>query len=88
MPFIVATMSRGSDSRGDFRAFGPLKDQIDSVHRNIATVVPHSGYVNADDLVPPAYPCGAGSCIHFGAAAYREMGKRYYRTLLDVLASM
>lgn len=81
VPFIVGTMSRGADSRGSYTWFGSIKDQVDSVHRGIASIVPHSDFVNNDDLVPPAFPCGTGDCVHFGAAAYREMGRRYFDAL-------
>lgn len=77
IPFVVATMSRGNDERGAFSVFSDTKQQVDSVHRLIANEIPFSGFVNADDLVPSAYPCGNSSCVHFGAAAYREMGRRY-----------
>ena len=85
IPLVVGTLSRGVDERADFSFFGELKDVIDSAHRSISDYIPHSGFVNNDDLIPPAYPCGAGSCIHFGAAAYREMGQRYYRALRGVV---
>ncbi len=77
IPFVVGTMSRGNDPRGDFANFGLEKQQVDNAHRTIASRVPFTGVVLTDDLVPPAYPCGEGSCIHFGAAALREMGQRY-----------
>jgi len=50
----------------------------------IANRVPFAAFVNNDDLVPPAYPCGNGSCVHFGAAAYREMGRRYAEQLQEI----
>lgn len=85
VPFIVATMSMGSDERGNQLPFDDVKLIVDGVHRNIGSLVPFAGFVNADDLVPPDYPCGEGSCVHFGAAAYREIGVRYYDQLIGVL---
>ncbi len=78
IPFIVGTMSRGDDPRGEFSLFGSDKIVVDNVHRTITTHVPFSTHVNADDLVPPAFPCGASSCVHFGATALRELGFRYH----------
>jgi len=85
VPFIVGTMSKGADSRDNQLPFSATKLQVDAVHRNVSALIPNSGFVNADDLVPPAYPCGEGSCVHFGAAALREMGNRYYRELIDAI---
>lgn len=84
IPFIVGSMSKGNDDRGDFSVFGTDKTVVDTVHRNISQLIPHSDWVNNDDLVPPAYPCGSDSCVHFGALAYREMGVRYYNALVRV----
>ena len=82
IPFVVGTMSRGTDQNGSFADFSDIKQTIDNVHRSIDSLVPHSAVSNHDDLVPPAYPCGNDSCIHFGSAALREMGRRYYDALL------
>ena len=54
---------------------------MDAVHRNIGALLPYADWVNNDDLVPPAYPCGSSSCVHFGATANREIGRRYYEAL-------
>ena len=80
IPFVVGTMSKG----GEFAPFDDIKAVVDGVHRNISNLVPNSAVVNNDDLVPPGFACGEGSCIHFGAAAYREMGSRYYDQLLGI----
>jgi hypothetical protein len=87
IPFIVGTMSKGSDARGSQAPFNDIKSIVDAAHRNVADIVPFSAFVNADDLVPPNYPCGEGSCIHFGAAALREAGTRYYERMQDLLSS-
>jgi hypothetical protein len=87
VPFILGSMSKGADSRGALVPFTEIKQFVDGVHRTIDSLVPHSAMVNNDDLVPPDYPCGEGSCIHFGAAAYREMGARYYDQLLGLVGN-
>ncbi|MFK8079179.1 MAG: sialate O-acetylesterase [Granulosicoccus sp.] len=83
IPFVVGSMSRGRDERSDFSTFQASKRQVDSVHRNIGFIAGHSAFSNNDDLIPDnGFPCGATSCIHFGAAALREMGVRFYNSLL------
>lgn len=75
VPFVLGTMSKGipyDDPQPESKLI------VDAVHRNIDLTVPHSAHVSTDDLIPPEYPCGEGDCIHFGSAAYREMGTRYY----------
>lgn len=84
VPFVLATMSKGVDERGEFDVFIGGKITVDSVHRNVANIIPNSGFVDNDDLKPSAYECGEGSCIHFGARAYREMGVRYYDVLRQI----
>lgn len=85
IPFVVGTMSMGADGRGSQLPFGTAKLVVDAAQRNVAQTIPVSGFVNNDDLVLPAYPCGEGTCVHFGAAALREMGVRYYRELSALL---
>ena len=85
IPFVVGTMSKGADERGGALApFGETKSIVDAVHRGVAEIVPFADVVNADDLVPEAYPCGQGFCIHFGAEALRELGERYHERLRAV----
>ncbi len=87
IPFVAGTMSRGIDDRGDLSSFSPVKEVIDQVHRNIATLVPHAEVSVHDDLTPAnGYPCGNDSCIHFGTRALREMGRRYHAALLRASA--
>jgi len=78
VPFIVATQSRGNDGRGRFSEFNTSKQLVDAAQRTVSSYIAHSGFVNNDDLVPPQYPCGQVSCVHFGAAALREQGRRFY----------
>jgi len=85
VPFVVGTMSRGIDERGDYSTYNAAKDQIDLVHRSVMSLVPHTALSIHDDLTPAnGYPCGYGDCVHFGAAAYREIGHRYYRALRSI----
>lgn len=89
VPFIAGTMSRGSDFRGDFSFISDSKQQVDETHRNIGAqgVIPFYGIALLDDITPGnGYPCGEGSCVHFGSEAYREMGNRYYQELEAVLS--
>ena len=83
IPFVVGTMSKGVDDQSDFSDFDQFKFTVDSVHRNVTSIIPFSEVVLTDDLVPNnGFQCGGGSCIHFGAMALREMGVRSYEALL------
>ena len=83
VPFVVGTLSRGVDPRGDFQNPDANQLIVDSVHRSIGILVPYSEVSLHDDLVPSnGFACGIGSCIHFGSDALREMGVRYYDALL------
>ncbi|MFK7889621.1 MAG: sialate O-acetylesterase [Granulosicoccus sp.] len=83
IPFVLGTMSAGADEREDLSTFLPSKQFIDDVHRLIPSQVTYTALSNHDDLKPSdGYPCGNTSCIHFGAKALREMGRRYYEGLL------
>lgn len=87
IPFVAGTMSRGADERGDLTNYLPDKQLIDDVHRLTPTLAAHAALSNHDDLVPDnGFPCGNTSCIHFGAAALREMGRRYYEGMLRALS--
>lgn len=83
IPFIAGTMSRGIDNRGDLSVFSASKQLVDNAHRNLPNVMAFAALSNHDDLVPAnGHPCGNTTCIHYGASALREMGKRYYDALL------
>jgi len=88
VPFIAGSMSRGQDERGNFSFFSDIKQQVDNVHRTAGDqgLIPSYGFVNFDDLVPSnGFPCGEGSCVHYGSQAYREMGVRYFDKLQQML---
>jgi len=80
VPFVAGTMSRGDD----FADLSPAKLVVDTVHRNVSTLIPFAGTVNNDNFVPPAYPCGQGGCVHFGDNAYREIGVSYAEIMRSV----
>jgi len=86
IPFILGTMTRGIDDRGDFSVYSNTKQRIDNAHRNLPNVMGFTDLATGDDLVPPSFPCGQTSCIHFGAMAYRELGRRYFEALERVHA--
>jgi len=84
VPFVVGTMSRGIDARGDFSDYSDEKNIVDQVHRTISSRVQHSAVSIHDDLTPDnGYPCGNTSCVHFGTLALREVGRRYYQALIE-----
>jgi len=88
IPFVVGTLSRGVDARGDLSQFSPPKQQIDDAIRTTPQRLPWSAVSLHDDLVPAlGFPCGVGNCIHFGAAALREMGRRYHAALIDAASN-
>jgi len=83
IPFVVGTMSRGVDERGDLSEFLSPKQSIDDVHKLLPSMATHVSLSNNDDLVPAnGFPCGNTNCIHFGAQALREMGNRYYEAMI------
>ena len=82
VPFVVGTLSRGADERGDLSTFSAAKRTVDDALRALPFSLAHSAVSIHDDLVPAAgFPCGNDSCIHFGAQALREMGVRYDEAL-------
>jgi len=87
IPFVVATQSRGDDNRGNFSNFSVAKQQVDRAQRTVANYIEHADFVNNDDLIPPQYPCGQVSCVHFGAEALREQGRRYFAAMKRIWSS-
>ncbi len=88
IPFVLGTMSKGIDERGDLSDFWFDKQLVDNAHRTLPGQIRHSALAHSDDLMPSTgYPCGNTSCIHYGAAALREMGERYYGALRTAVAN-
>jgi hypothetical protein len=88
IPFVVGTMSRGIDDRGNLADYSVAKQKIDLAHRDLPNQLRHSGVSNHDDLVPAnGYPCGNTTCVHFGAEALRVMGQRYLDALRQAVAT-
>ncbi len=85
IPFILGTMSRGFDERGDLSVFHPDKQLVDNFHRELPAQLPYVATSVHDDLVGNQWPCGNSTCIHFGAEALREIGARYYQQLQAVM---
>ena len=82
VPVVVGTLSRGADERGDLSPFAEPKRAVDDALRALPERLAHSAVSIHDDLVPAAgFPCGNDSCIHFGAQALREIGRRYDEAL-------
>jgi len=88
IPFVLGTMSRGIDERGDISDFWAEKQLIDDAHRELPSKVKHAALTTSNDLTPAnGYPCGNTTCIHYGPGALREMGSRYYDALLSAVAN-
>jgi len=88
LPFVLGTMSRGADENGDLSNFWPDKQLIDDAHRILPSKIRHAALTISDDLTPAnGYPCGNENCIHYGPAALREMGRRYYEALQRAVAN-
>jgi len=88
IPFVVGTMSRGIDDRGDLSNYWPAKQLIDNAHRMLPSKINHAALTISDDLTPAnGFPCGNESCIHYGPTSLREMGRRYYDALLRAVAN-
>ena len=91
IPFVAGTMSQGvidADNDYSYESYNSAKRTIDAVHRDVASLVPYAAASIHDDVVPAnGFECGQGDCIHFGAAALREMGVRYHEALGRALAN-
>lgn len=66
VPFIAGQMGKFADA-----PWTPEKELIDAVHRALPAKIPRTAFVSADGLAHK------GDKIHFDAASYRELGRRY-----------
>ena len=72
IPFVLGIMSKGVDDRGDFSNFSQAKSVVDSVHRNVASLIPFSEVVLDGDLVPTnGFLCGVA---HIFISVHRLCG--------------
>ena len=53
------------------RPWSAAKKQVDAAHRSLPEKVPHTAFVSSDGL------SHKGDHVHFDAASYRELAKRY-----------
>ncbi len=88
IPFVLGTMSRGIDDRGDLSEFWTEKQAIDDAHKTLPSKISHAALTTTEDLTPAnGYPCGNSNCIHYGARALRTIGQRYYDALKRAAAN-
>lgn len=73
VPFIAGQMGQFEDS-----PWTPEKTLVDKVHRDLPKEVPHTAFVSAEGLKHK------GDKVHFDAASYRELGKRYAAAYLQM----
>lgn len=66
LPFIAGQMGQFSE-----RPWSDAKKRVDSIHQALPTKIAFTRFVNSDGLKHN------GDRIHFDAASYRELGKRY-----------
>lgn len=76
VPFIAGQMGRFPDSPWD----GP-KQQVDRAHREMPAKVKNTAFVSAEGLQHK------GDKVHFDAASYRELGRRFAKAFLKLAAA-
>ncbi|WP_395752436.1 sialate O-acetylesterase [Prosthecobacter sp.] len=72
-PFIAGQMGKFEDA-----PWSPEKEMVDQASRDLTKHVPHTAFVTAEGLKHK------GDKVHFDAAAYRELGKRYAAAYLKL----
>jgi hypothetical protein len=71
VPFIAGQMGKFAD-----RPWSPAAIQVDKAHQDLAGKVPHTAFVSSAGLQH------RGDGIHFDAASYRELGRRYHAAFI------
>jgi hypothetical protein len=75
VPFIAGQMGRWEE-----RPWTPEHAVVDGVHRALPQSVARAGFVSAEGLHHK------GDGVHFDAASYRELGRRYAKAFLEMQA--
>jgi hypothetical protein len=73
VPFIAGQMGKFSDA-----PWKPEQVTVDKAQQDLPNRVPHTAYVSAEGLTHK------GDKIHFNAASFRELGKRYAEAFLKL----
>ncbi len=73
LPFIAGQMGQFEEM-----PWTDAKKQVDSAQQNLMKHVPHCAFVRSDGL------SHKGDEVHFDAASYRELGKRYAEAYLKL----
>lgn len=76
VPFIAGQMGQFKE-----RPWNEAKRRVDKAHRELGTKVKQAAFVNSDGLNHK------GDQVHFNAAGYRELGRRYAAACLRLTSS-
>lgn len=73
VPFLAGQMGKFPES-----PWTPEKEQVDQVHQDLPKDVKNTAFVPATGLIHK------GDKVHFDAASYRELGRRYAAAFLEM----
>lgn len=73
VPFLAGQMGQFAE-----RPWSDAKKQVDQAHRDLPKKVPHTAFIDSDDLKHK------GDKVHFDAPSYREFGRRYAKAFLEM----
>ena len=73
VPFLAGQMGQFPEA-----PWSQAKQHIDAIHRRLPDKVPFTAYVSAEKLTHK------GDKVHFDAASYRELGRRYAEKYLEL----